>query len=80
MASTCRGCGQEILWFTTLAGKAMPVDPEPAPTGNVDLVWVGGDEIAVVLSKEDALSAQAAGHKLYLSHFTSCPQAGRFRR
>lgn len=27
--SICRGCGQEIDWIRTKAGKNMPVDPAP---------------------------------------------------
>jgi len=26
----CRSCGQRILWARTLAGKAMPVEPDAA--------------------------------------------------
>jgi len=27
----CRGCGAEIVWIETAAGKSMPCDPEPVP-------------------------------------------------
>lgn len=27
--SICRGCGREIDWIRTVAGKNMPVDPAP---------------------------------------------------
>ncbi|MGE5585779.1 MAG: hypothetical protein ACM309_09680 [Bacillota bacterium] len=27
--TTCKGCGREIKWLRTEAGKQMPVDPEP---------------------------------------------------
>ncbi len=27
--STCKGCGREIEWIRTEAGKQMPVDPGP---------------------------------------------------
>ena len=26
---TCKGCGAEIRWITTEAGKAMPLDAKP---------------------------------------------------
>lgn len=26
---TCKGCGKEIEWIRTEAGKQMPVDPDP---------------------------------------------------
>lgn len=25
---TCKGCGEQIIWIKTLAGKAMPCDPK----------------------------------------------------
>lgn len=27
--TTCKGCGRQIEWIRTEAGKRMPVDPEP---------------------------------------------------
>ena len=27
--SVCKGCGREIDWIRTTAGKPMPIDPEP---------------------------------------------------
>ena len=27
--SLCRGCGSQIEWIKTTAGRNMPVDPEP---------------------------------------------------
>src|SRR5205823_2428088 len=36
----CRSCSAEILWaITALARKAMPIDVEPSPTGNLVLYW-----------------------------------------
>ena len=31
----CRRCGREFLWARTAKGRAMPVDPEPRPDGNL---------------------------------------------
>lgn len=58
----------------------MPVDAEPHASGNVDVVFIGGIETAIVLGPADAVAAQAAGHKLYRSHFSTCPDAGHHRR
>lgn len=30
--SICRGCGREIDWIRTVAGKNMPADPAPFPS------------------------------------------------
>lgn len=76
----CRSCQQPIRWETTPAGKAIPLDPDPHPSGNVDVVYVGGELVAIVLGPADAVSAQAAGHKLYRSHFATCPNADAHRK
>lgn len=78
--STCRSCSAEIRWETTEAGKAIPLDPEPRADGNVDVVFIGGEQLAVVLGPHDAVTAQAAGHQLYVTHFSTCPSAGAWRR
>jgi hypothetical protein len=81
--ATCRACGARMVWTRTAAGKAMPLDAEPHPDGNVRLLPDGSCE---VLSAPD-LEAQRARESLggpflalYRSHFASCPQASRFRR
>lgn len=78
--SRCRSCGAEIRWAETAAGKTIPLDVEPISTGNVDIVFIGGEEVALVLGPGDAVAAQAAGHKLFLSHFASCPNAAQHRQ
>lgn len=77
---TCRTCGEAIGWATTVQGKAMPVELEPDAKGNVDLVYIGGEEVALVLGPADAVAAQASGHELRLSHFATCPHAGDHRK
>lgn len=37
-AMACRSCGAPVLWAQTPAGKAMPLNPQPVPNGNVLLV------------------------------------------
>lgn len=76
----CRSCNAEIRWAKTAAGKRMPLDLEPSPTGNVQLGLVGGEEIAIVVGPADAVAAQASGEQLYLSHFATCPNAAQHRR
>jgi hypothetical protein len=78
--ATCRSCGAEIRWERTAAGKAIPLDPAPVSEGNIDVVWTGGSEVAAVLGPDDALAAQAAGHRLYLTHFATCPNAATHRK
>ena len=57
----------------------MPLDVEPARTGNVQLGHVGGEEVAIVVGPADAVAAQAAGHELYMPHWATCPTAAQHR-
>lgn len=74
--ATCRSCGAAIVWCKTANGKTMPVDAEPADSGNVRVA----DGIATVLGALEVHAARAAGEALRLSHFASCPQAAEHRR
>ena len=79
-SSRCTSCNANIIWATTAAtGKAMPVDVEPHPGGNVLLTErVGRSPLAeVVAPGQDSL---IAGEPLRRSHFVTCPQADQHRR
>lgn len=68
--SVCRGCNAEIVWCTTLAGKNIPVDPEPHAEGN--LVFTIGMKV-----RHAAVGSQ---EKMWRSHFVTCPKRDEFRR
>ncbi len=76
MPDTCKACGAPIVWAETAAtGKAIPLDAEPAPDGNIYLSTSDG------VAHYPPKGWQApAGLRLYKSHFASCPQAAAFRR
>lgn len=74
---TCRSCGASITWGLTAAGKRMPLDAEPAPTGNV---FLGYDGNARVLNKEALEEARLTDAPLYLSHHVSCPHGQAWKR
>ena len=42
--STCRSCQARITWLETAAGKRIPVDEDPVPAGNREVLnkvlWV----------------------------------------
>jgi hypothetical protein len=65
---TCRTCGAEIRWMRTPAGKAIPLDFEPDPDGNVVIRHRPAGAVAVVLGK---------GHPVqetrYMPHHATCP-------
>lgn len=78
MSLKCRICGTPIMWARTLAsesgagGKAMPIDPEPNPEGNVAVRQTGpGRYVARVL--KDGESHDTYSEKRHMPHFATCP-------
>jgi len=78
----CRGCGAEIGFIKTLAGKTMPVDPKL-----VRFVKDGGTEVFVLPNGEvvhgtSLQDCQADPNELlgYVSHFATCPASDSFRK
>ncbi|MBD5504614.1 MAG: hypothetical protein HDR09_13030 [Lachnospiraceae bacterium] len=76
----CRGCGRQVLWIRTKAGKNMPVDTaihhyREDSDGKEKIVTPGGDVVTgtIVNTPEEA---DGMG---YISHFATCPQAGYFK-
>ena len=82
MTTRCRSphCDAPIRWLKTANGKSMPVDEEPNPDGNVQMGFIGGEEIAIVLNDPaDRAAAQVAGATLYMPHHATCPDVARWR-
>lgn len=73
-----RGCTAQVIWATTANVRPMPVDVEPVADGNVLLSWVNGTVRAEVIGARG--QARLFGRTRYRSHFTSCPDADRFRK
>lgn len=68
----CRACGAPMIWtVTAINGKAIPLDAEPVPEGNIVII----DGRAVVTTEPAAV-----GELRYVSHFATCPEAKRFRK
>ena len=76
----CRGCGADIAFIKTTAGKSMPVDPMP-----ISFVQAGGPNTYVMADgsvqrgreprwDEDQVVTMIG----YRSHFATCPAADRF--
>lgn len=81
--NACRSCKAPVEWVRNAAtGKALPIDVDPSPVGNV--VKTGdverGTALVRVLSRRDLDAAPPRGVDRYLSHFATCPQAGSWRR
>ena len=77
MASRCRSCGVEIRWALTEAGKAIPLEVDPRPGGNLLEVEPGSDPPRV--RYVDPLLDGLEGDR-WVSHFANCPDAGRWRK
>lgn len=77
--SACRSCGAPVRFVKTAKGKTQILDAEPTDNGNVQIGYVGGVEMALVLSVEDQAAAVAEGLPLYLDHHATCPQAQEWR-
>jgi hypothetical protein len=67
--SACSSCKQRIIWAKTASGKAIPLNPDPQPGGNLELK----DGVARVVQPHPAV-------KLYVSHFATCAQADAHRK
>lgn len=77
----CRGCGAPIVWIGTPGGKAMPCDANPVvyrerAGASGKIVTPNGEVLSCDL---DVDSDEATGIG-YVSHFSTCPQAKKFRR
>lgn len=67
--SRCRSCGAPIRWARTAAnGALIPLDAEPNPAGNVELV----DGRAVVHGQPPLLTPP----ELWMPHHATCPNWG----
>lgn len=64
-AGSCRSCGKRVLWVETQSGKKMPLDYEP-------------ERRFVVEAGTDPIRARL--RNTYVSHFSTCPQAGQWRK
>lgn len=69
----CASCGANIRWVKTEYGKAMPIDFDPSPRGNIAII----DGLAVVDGKAVRLDDK---RPRYTSHFATCPNASAHRK
>lgn len=67
----CKACGADIFFIETKNGKFMPLNAEIETADGNKLLWV--DELT-------GFKKLPAGRKGYSSHFSNCPEAGKFRK
>jgi hypothetical protein len=65
--ATCNGCGAEITWIKTEAGKNAPIDAKPI-------------KAYVALNPEALCEVEYILMDVHLSHFATCPRANDLRR
>jgi hypothetical protein len=80
--STCRTCGEPVIWARTEEGKAIPLDVEPLSASNCDpksLVFLfdPDDDWPVTAAKAGNLRPSTV---VYVSHFSTCPDADTWRK
>ena len=78
----CRGCGAQIEWIKTTAGKSMPVDPEPVfvvtGEGKYHFVTDAGEVITGRKARPD--EGGTSQEVAFVPHWATCPAAHQFRR
>ena len=78
----CKGCGAEIMFIKTVAGRTMPVDSKSVRfakgSGTETFVLLNGEVVHGTRLKE----GQADPNEMigYISHFATCPHVADFRR
>lgn len=78
--SACRSCDARIIWAKTEAGRPMPLDHTPSPTGTVILLPVGGGRrVARVLAGEELEEYRTANKTLFVTHWATCPDAKEWK-
>lgn len=80
MSGTCRSCGAAIDWAVSdTTGKAMPVNHQPDPAGNV-AVRRDPDDGKLRARSAPAAAKLSAGERRGTSHFATCPDADAHRK
>ena len=64
-SSICRGCGEQIYWVETVAGKKMPLNIKPQKYVKVEAR--GFVDVGIV-------------QEGFISHFATCPKADAYRK
>lgn len=72
----CKGCGETIAWGRTVAGKNVPLNPEPDDQGNLAFVRSDGAQKLIVVRDFERPLYRG---RIYMPHHATCPQVGMFR-
>jgi hypothetical protein len=67
VSATCKGCNAAIVWSTTEAGKAVPLNTPP-------------EKRYIMIFPHDGSREYVKLVETWMSHFVTCPQAAEFRK
>lgn len=66
ITSNCRGCGAQIVWAETDAGKRMPIDAKGEKRFTMTTTGPARYRVSMI--------------ETFTSHFATCPKAEHFRK
>lgn len=77
----CKGCGAEIVWIKTAAGKSMPCDANAVaywadPLGKHTVITPNGEIVRCDLECDPNKTTSMG----YVPHWATCPAAKNFKR
>lgn len=76
--ANCRSCGKEIVWLKHHeTEKVNPIERDPHPDGNIVPNFENG--IYRMATGNEKEIAKYHGKNIYISHFSTCPDADTFR-
>jgi hypothetical protein len=80
--ATCKDCGQQIHWlkFKDENGKIAPIEAERHKDGNLVISLEKGLYRFAKEAEYIKHRVSDTGPKLWISHFTRCPGAKKFRK
>ena len=83
-ATKCKYCGANIAFIKTVAGKSMPVDPEPVTFwpdyAKSKFVMMDGTVKSGMFVPEEERIEGPGEETGYISHFSTCPYAEEARQ
>lgn len=76
----CLSCNAPIIRAVGESGKGNPINPEPVKNGNVRLIAREGQKPLAIYDRKDRQPSLDDDGVRYVSHFSDCPDAPRWRR
>ena len=82
--ANCGGCGLRVIWLRNIRTNRMqPINAAPSSGGNIMIhtdTKTGAPVGFSVLTASQKEARSGQQQELYTSHFSTCPEAGHFKR